>query len=77
MKKNNLIPFFDAAYQGFATGDLQKDAFPVRYFIEEGFQMLIAQSFAKNMGMYGERVGAIHIVSSNKETSDKVLSQLK
>ena len=22
MKKNNLIPFFDSAYQGFATGDL-------------------------------------------------------
>lgn len=39
--------------------------------------MIISQSFAKNMGLYGERIGALHIVSSNKETSEKVLSQLK
>ena len=62
MKKNNLIPFFDSAYQGFATGDLEKDAWPIRYFLEQGFQMIIAQSFAKNMGLYGERVGALHFV---------------
>jgi len=77
MKKNNLIPFFDSAYQGFATGDLDKDAWPIRYFISQGFQMFIAQSFAKNMGLYGERIGALHFVTANKETSEKVLSQLK
>ena len=77
MKKNNLIPFFDSAYQGFASGDLEKDASPIRYFIEQGFQMIITQSFAKNMGLYGERIGALHIVSSSKETSEKVLSQVK
>lgn len=77
MKKNNLIPFFDSAYQGFATGDLEKDAWPIRYFIEQGFQMIISQSFAKNMGLYGERIGALHLVTSNKETCDKVLSQIK
>jgi aspartate/tyrosine/aromatic aminotransferase len=77
MKKNSLIPFFDSAYQGFATGDLEKDAWPIRYFLEQGFQMLISQSFAKNMGLYGERIGALHIVAESKDTSDKVLSQLK
>lgn len=77
MKKNNLIPFFDSAYQGFATGSLEKDSWPIRYFLEQGFQMLISQSFAKNMGLYGERSGALHVVSANKETADKVLSQLK
>lgn len=77
MKKNSLIPFFDSAYQGFATGDLQKDAWPIRYFISEGFQILAAQSFAKNIGLYGERVGALHVVGANKETSAKVLSQIK
>ena len=77
MKKNNLIPFFDSAYQGFATGDLEKDAWPIRYFIEQGFQMIISQSFAKNMGLYGERAGALHIVTSNKDTAAKVLSQIK
>ncbi len=69
MKKNSLIPFFDSAYQGFASGDLDRDAWPIRYFVEQGFQMLVAQSFAKNLGLYGERVGALHFVSVNKETS--------
>jgi aspartate/tyrosine/aromatic aminotransferase len=77
MKKNSLIPFFDSAYQGFATGDLEKDAWPIRYFIQQGFQMIIAQSFAKNMGLYGERVGALHVVAACKDTAERVLSQIK
>jgi aspartate/tyrosine/aromatic aminotransferase len=66
MKKNSLVPYFDSAYQGFASGDLDKDAWAIRYFIEQGFQMLVSQSFAKNMGLYGERIGALHIVTANK-----------
>lgn len=68
MKKNSLFPFFDSAYQGFASGDLDKDAWAIRYFIDQGFQMFVAQSFAKNMGLYGERIGAFHIVCANKDT---------
>lgn len=77
MKKNSLFPFFDSAYQGFASGDLNKDAWAIRYFIEQGFQMVVSQSFAKNMGLYGERVGAFHVVCANKETKEKVLSQIR
>ena len=77
MKKNSLIPFFDSAYQGFATGDLEKDAWPIRYFINEGFQMIVSQSFAKNAGLYGERIGALHVVTATKDTNEKVLSQIK
>jgi len=77
MKENDLFPFFDTAYQGFATGDLEKDGYAIRYFVKEGFDMVIAQSFAKTMGLYGERVGALHIVSKDKATSDKVFSQIK
>jgi aspartate/tyrosine/aromatic aminotransferase len=77
MQKKKLIPFFDSAYQGFASGDLIKDIGAVRYFVEKGFSMLIAQSFAKNMGLYGERVGAIHIVTPDKQSTAKVLSQVK
>ena len=76
MKKNSLFPLFDTAYQGFASGDLEYDAWAVRYFIEQGFQMIITQSFAKNMGLYGERVGALHIVCTDKPTAEKVKSQL-
>ena len=69
MKKNNLIPFFDSAYQGFATGDLEKDAWPIRHFAELGFEMLISQSFAKNMGLYGERIGALHMITVCPKTA--------
>lgn len=77
VKKKQLYPFFDMAYQGFASGDTVKDAFALRYFMKELGQLCLAQSFAKNMGLYGERVGAFSIVSADKEEAAKVLSQLK
>ncbi|OMJ94533.1 hypothetical protein SteCoe_2317 [Stentor coeruleus] len=70
-----LIPYFDSAYQGFASGDLDRDAYAVRKFVNEGSQCLVSQSFAKNMGLYGERIGALHIVCKNKITAEHVLSQ--
>lgn len=57
------FPFFDCAYQGFASGDLENDAWAVRYFVEQGFELCVAQSFAKNFGLYGERAGAFHFVT--------------
>ncbi|PBC27684.1 aspartate aminotransferase, mitochondrial [Apis cerana] len=77
VKKRNLFPFFDMAYQGFASGSLENDAFAVRYFVKNGIDIMLAQSYAKNMGLYGERVGALSIITSNKEEADRVLSQLK
>lgn len=49
VKEKNHYPFFDMAYQGFASGDTNKDAFAIRHFIAEGHKMCLAQSFAKNM----------------------------
>lgn len=49
VKEGGHYPFFDMAYQGFASGDTNKDAFPIRHFIKEGHQLCLAQSFAKNM----------------------------
>lgn len=46
--------FFDSAYQGFASGNLDKDAWAVRYFVSMGFEMFCAQSFSKNFGLYSE-----------------------
>lgn len=68
--------FFDCAYQGFASGDLDKDAFAVRYFVSRGVPSLVCQSFAKNAGLYGERVGALHVVSKDLETANRIKSQL-
>ena len=53
IKKKNLLPYFDMAYQGFASGNIDTDAFALRQFVEDGHHVLLAQSFAKNMGLYG------------------------
>lgn len=63
--KGQHLPLFDLAYQGFALGDLNRDNFAVRLAIDDALievPIVICQLFAKNMGMYGERVGAIHVV---------------
>ena len=69
MKENNLVPFFDPAYQGFASGDIDEDMWAARYFLEQGFFMLIAQSFVKNLGLYGDRIGALHMFCPDKKSA--------
>ena len=77
VKEKSLFPFFDMAYQGFASGSTSRDAFAVRHFVSEGHQIALAQSFAKNMGLYGERVGAFSMVTADPEERARVDSQLK
>ena len=47
MKQRRLIPFFDCAYQGWASGDLDQDAWAVRYFHQQEMEMFVSQSFGK------------------------------
>jgi len=75
-KEKNHFTLFDTAYQGFASGDPTKDIFGLRTFIDDGHNPIVCQSFAKNFGLYGERIGGLHIVTSNKDERDRVLSQL-
>lgn len=77
IKKRNLLPFFDMAYQGFASGNVDKDAAALRLFVDEGHTVLLAQSFAKNMGLYGERAGAFTVCCSSQEEAARVESQVK
>jgi len=77
MKERKLVPLMDSAYQGYASGDLDKDAFAVRLFESMGFEMFLCQSFAKNLGLYGERIGMLHVTASSKDHAKAVLSQLK
>ncbi|XP_043840650.1 aspartate aminotransferase, cytoplasmic [Dromiciops gliroides] len=77
MKRRFLFPFFDSAYQGFASGDLDKDAWAVRYFVNEGFELFCAQSFSKNFGLYNERVGNLTVVGKDSDNVQRVLSQLE
>eukprot|EP01120_Amphizonella_sp_Union-15-10_P017527 TRINITY_DN975_c0_g1_i1.p1 TRINITY_DN975_c0_g1~~TRINITY_DN975_c0_g1_i1.p1 ORF type:complete len:440 (-),score=88.16 TRINITY_DN975_c0_g1_i1:71-1360(-) len=76
LERNHLV-LFDSAYQGFASGDPEKDAYPVRKFISDGHNPIICSSFAKNFGLYGERVGAIHVVCESEEKKEQIESQLK
>lgn len=76
-KARNHLPFFDSAYQGFASGDLESDAWAIRYFVDQGFEMIAAQSFAKNFGLYNERVGTVSFVAKDAKTAAAVLSQAK
>lgn len=65
------------AYQGFASGDIDKDAQALRVFIKHGHQVALAQSFAKNMGLYGQRVGAFTLTARDPEEAARLMSQLK
>jgi aspartate/tyrosine/aromatic aminotransferase len=75
--EQKLQVFFDNAYQGFASGDLASDARPLQLFINKGLNVLVACSYAKIFGLYGERVGALHCCALTKEAADGISSQLK
>jgi len=79
LSQRGCTVLFDSAYQGFATGDCDADAFAPRYFRNEGKirNLMLAQSFAKNMGLYGQRVGVVSIDCNSKDEGERVLSQLK
>eukprot|EP01040_Poterioochromonas_malhamensis_P006542 gene6542-7043_t len=77
IKKKHHIVFLDSAYQGFASGNPEHDAYAIRKFVEDGHQILLSQSYAKNFGLYGERVGLLSVVTSSKEEAERVNSQLK
>eukprot|EP01089_Gocevia_fonbrunei_P020562 TRINITY_DN7699_c0_g1_i2.p1 TRINITY_DN7699_c0_g1~~TRINITY_DN7699_c0_g1_i2.p1 ORF type:complete len:352 (-),score=48.11 TRINITY_DN7699_c0_g1_i2:15-1070(-) len=76
IKPKKHVIFFDSAYQGFASGDPHNDAFSFRLFAAEGHDILVAQSYAKNFGLYGQRVGALNIVTQNEGETKAVMSQL-
>ncbi|MEF8713244.1 MAG: amino acid aminotransferase [Accumulibacter sp.] len=71
-----LLAFVDIAYQGFADG-LGEDALALRLFVESGLQFLVASSFSKSFSLYGERVGALSVITANRDETARVLSQIK
>jgi len=75
-QNSKLIPFLDLAYQGFADG-IYEDGLAVRLFTQSGMSFFIASSFSKSFSLYGERVGALTVVTQSKEETSKVVSQIK
>lgn len=75
LKRKQAIPFFDLAYQGLG-GSLEEDAWPIRTFVEQGHELFVANSYSKNLGLYGERVGSLSWVTA-KAISSRLMSQVK
>jgi aspartate aminotransferase len=76
IQMKRLIPFFDIAYQGLGN-DPDEDAFPVRFFAEQGHEMLVAASCSKNFGLYGERVGSLMFIGKDQEIASRIKTQIK
>lgn len=76
IRARNLIAFIDMAYQGFADG-IAEDAIALDLFAASGLQFLVSSSFSKSFSLYGERVGALTLVTESKEEAARVLSQVK
>ncbi len=76
LKRRQLLPFVDMAYQGFGDG-LDEDTALIRQMSDAGLHVIVTNSFSKNFSLYGERVGALSIVCEDGETASRVLGQLK
>ncbi len=76
VKAKNLTAFLDMAYQGFGHG-IQEDGAVIGKFVAAGLNIFVSTSFSKSFSLYGERVGALSVVASDKEEASRVLSQLK
>ncbi|AAN55384.1 aspartate/tyrosine/aromatic aminotransferase [Shewanella oneidensis MR-1] len=71
-----LVPLFDFAYQGFGTG-IEEDAAGLRLVASKVPELLVANSFSKNFGLYNERIGAVTVVAHNADEAVRAFSQVK
>lgn len=75
IRSRGIFPIFDSAYLGFNSGSVDEDAWSIRHFIDDlGMEAAVCLSFAKSMGLYGERIGAVIFVAATSELSDTVQS---
>ena len=77
VQKKNHFPFFDMAYQGFSSGNLDRDAFALRLFADQGVKLALAQSYAKNFGLYGQRIGCFSVVTDSASEANAAESHIK
>ena len=76
VKSRSLVPFLDIAYQGFGDG-IDADGWPVRLFAGAYAPVFVSSSYSKSFSLYGERIGALSVVTQQAEEAARVLSQLK
>ena len=76
VKRRNLVPFLDMAYQGFGQG-IAEDGAVIQKWVAAGLDFFVSTSFSKSFSLYGERVGALSVLCVDPEEAARVLSQLK
>ncbi|XP_042331475.1 putative aspartate aminotransferase, cytoplasmic 2 [Sceloporus undulatus] len=76
MEQKQLFPFFNIEAQGLASGNLDRDAWALRHFVDKGFELLCAQSFSRIFGLYEEHVGNLIVVTKDNETLIRIQSQV-
>ena len=77
VKTKNHFAAFDSAYQGFASGDLEKDAYSLRLFAKHTDNIMLFQSFAKNFGLYGERAGCVSVITNSPAEKEIAMTRIK
>ena len=73
----NHFAFLDVSYMGFVTGDADKDCEPIRKFVGAGIPLLVAATYGKAFGLYGERVGHLCVTAPNAEVTLRIEKQMK
>lgn len=76
VKNREILLVLDSAYLGFASGSIYEDSWAIRYLYEQNHEFLVCQSYSKNMGLYSERSGVIHVVLQDTRLRDNVESRL-
>ena len=76
VRARGLVPFLDIAYQGFGDS-IDADGSVVRNFAATPGPLFVSSSFSKSFSLYGERVGALSVATTDKDEAVRVLSQLK
>ena len=76
VRARGLIAFLDCAYQGFGDG-IEADATALRRFADSGLSFFVSSSFSKSFSLYGERVGALSVVTADRDETARVTSQIK
>ncbi|CAG8937287.1 unnamed protein product [Penicillium salamii] len=71
------LAFFDAAYPGFASGDIDEDLASVRLFAEQEIPLIFVSTYGKSFGLYSERVGILSVLASSEEVGKRIEVQLK
>lgn len=76
LAESGVLPLLDFAYQGFADG-LREDAAGPLHLCQPGAELLIANSYSKNFGLYNERIGALTLVGQTPDAAGAALSHIK